>query len=822
MSANPPPASAGTQLLAASRATLTVRLPDGRVRTLALTREPLAIGRHPTNQLVLDVPTVSAEHAMIEYRAGVYHLIDRGSRNGTFLNGQRITEVDLNDGDLIRLGEMGSSAVTLTYRAGQAPHSAAHDQFDLAAHDTLSIGRAAECDLVLDSPLVSRHHARLERSGSTHLLSDLGSTNGTYVNSRRIDRAELHAGDVVQLGPYRFTYQPGQLSHVSSLQRGRLEALHLTRRIDGGQLILNDVSLALASREFVAIVGGSGSGKTTLLNALSGFDPAEGRVLLNGDDFYANFELYRSLIGYVPQDDIIHRELPVGQALRYAALLRLPGDTSEDEINARIERVLAEVDMDAQAEQIVGRLSGGQRKRVSISMELLAEPGVFFLDEATSGLDPGLEKKLMFTLRRLADGGRTVALVTHATANIKQCDHVAFIGAGRLVFFGPPGVALEFFGVNEFADIYEAIEDDAAAWEKRFRESNAYAQYVLPRLSNAEASGRSPHRPTPRSIAAAPRANPWRQFSILTQRYFELVVRDKVLLTLLLAVMPLLGLLLTLITRPSTLVGESTQRIQAILVASGSYSVAGEAQIVIMMFALAAGLVGLFAAAFELVRERAIYRRERMVNLRLRTYLGSKIVVLVGFAALQVLALLVVVALRVQVPFDGIVLPGPLELYLTLLLTTIVGIMLGLFISALAANSNSVIYLVLLAVFVQIIFAGVFFELPGITKAISFFTPTRWAVEALGSTIDLPALNDLGQIEVRRTIDTVDPTTGEKIQREVVYSDKLPLTFTVGYEHQAGYLLSRWAVLIGFIVLLLFATAWAQGRLAHRQPIGSG
>jgi ABC-type multidrug transport system ATPase subunit len=134
--------------------------------------------------------------------------------------------------------------------------------------------------------------------------------------------------------------------------------------------------------------------------------------------------------------------------------------------------VLAEVDMDAQAEQIVGRLSGGQRKRVSIGMELLAEPGVFFLDEATSGLDPGLEKKLMFTLRRLADSGRTVALVTHATANIKQCDHVAFIGDGRLVFFGPPSVALEFFGVSEFADIYEAIEDDAATWEKRFRASS--------------------------------------------------------------------------------------------------------------------------------------------------------------------------------------------------------------------------------------------------------------------------------------------------------------------------------------------------------------
>ena len=174
------------------------------------------------------------------------------------------------------------------------------------------------------------------------------------------------------------------------------------------------------------------------------------------------------------------------------------------------------------------------------------------------------------------------------------------------------------------------------------------------------------------------------------------------------------------------------------------------------------------------------------------------------------------VALRVQVPFNGILLPGPLELYLTLLLVTLVGIMLGLFISAIAANSNSVIYLVLFAVFVQIIFAGVFFELPGLAKAISYLTPTRWAVEALGSTIDMPTLNDLGQIEVRRTVDTVDPTTGQKVQREVVVGDKLPLTFTVGYEHQASYLLSRWLVLIVFAVLLLIATAWAQGRLIRR------
>jgi ABC-type multidrug transport system ATPase subunit/pSer/pThr/pTyr-binding forkhead associated (FHA) protein/ABC-type multidrug transport system permease subunit len=814
----------GTQLIVGSPATLTVRQPPDRVRTLTLAHDPLSIGRHPTNQLVIDVPTVSAEHALIAYQAGRYRVIDRNSRNGTFVNGQRITEIDLNDGDLIRLGEMGDNAVTLTFRGGQAPQATSIDQFDLAAYDVLLMGRAPDCDLTLDSPLVSRHHARLERAGATHNLIDLGSTNGTFVNSRRIDRVELHPGDVVQLGPYRFTYQPHAISQVISAQRGRLDALHLTRRVENGQLILNDVSLSIAPREFVAIVGGSGSGKTTLLNALSGFQPAEGRLLFNGDDYYANFDLYRNLIGYVPQDDIIHHDLPVGQALRYAALLRLPGDTSDAEIDARIERVLAEVDMDAQAEQIVGRLSGGQRKRVSISMELLAEPGVFFLDEATSGLDPGLEKKLMFTLRRLADGGRTVVLVTHATANIKQCDHVAFIGAGRLVYFGPPDEALRFFDVQEFADIYEAIEDDAVLWEKRFRASTYYAHYVLPRISNAEVGMRNvEHQPgTPShnlsvTPSSAPRANVRRQFSILTQRYFELVVRDKTLLTLLLAVMPAIGLLLAIIARPSVLVGESTQRIQQILAQSGNYSVAGEAQVIIMMLVLAASLVGMFAAAFELVRERAIYRRERMVNLRLRTYLSSKLAVLIGFAALQVMALLVVVALRVQVPFNGILLPGPLELYLTLLLVTIVGILLGLFISAIAANSSSVIYIVLFAVFVQIIFAGVFFELPGLTKTISYFTPARWAVEALGSTIDLPTLNDLGQIEVRRTVNAVDPTTGQPVQREVIYGDKLPLTFTVGYEHQAGYLLSRWLMLIFFALVLLVATAWAQNRVTERR-----
>ena len=201
-----------------------------------------------------------------------------------------------------------------------------------------------------------------------------------------------------------------------------------------------------------------------------------------------------------------------------------------------------------------------------------------------------------------------------------------------------------------------------------------------------------------------------------------------------------------------------------------------------------------------------------MVNLRLGAYLGSKLAVLIGFGMLQCMALVVVVAFRVQFPFDGVLLPGPLEMYLTLLLASIAGILLGLFISAIVSNASSVIYVVLLAVFVQIIFGGVIFDLPGIAQPLSYLTFTRWTVEALGSTVDMPALNELGQIEVRRTIDTVDPMTGEKIQREVIYRDKLPATFNVNYAHTAGHLLSCWAILIGFALALGAATAWAQAK----------
>ncbi|WP_434423130.1 ABC transporter ATP-binding protein [Nannocystis pusilla] len=366
------------------------------------------------------------------------------------------------------------------------------------------------------------------------------------------------------------------------------------------------MSLAILPREFVAIVGGSGAGKSTLLGALSGFSRAsEGDVLVNGDDYYANFDAYRGQIGYVPQSDILHQTLTVDEALRFTAQLRLPEDTGDAEIAARVERVLADVDIEDRRTTRISELSGGQRKRVSIAAELLADPSLFFLDEPTSGLDPGLEKRLMYTLRRLADGGRTIVMVTHATANIHQCDHIAFMADARLVWFGPPADALQHFGVRsgDFADIYTKVEGDAheshplvlgelrteyarwreahergepslaELWELRFRRSDARTRYIVERLAG-ETRGpavksnklhNSQSRPsmsltsmkvggtTPEDRPDTARVSAWQQLVILVRRNVRLLAVDRRNLATLLLQAPIIGAILVLVARERAL-----------------------------------------------------------------------------------------------------------------------------------------------------------------------------------------------------------------------------------------------------------------------------
>jgi hypothetical protein len=490
---------------------------------------------------------------------------------------------------------------------------------------------------------------------------------------------------------------------------------------------------------------------------------------------------------------------------------------------------------------LVRDLSGGQRKRVSIAAELLAEPWIFFLDEPTSGLDPGLEKLMMDTLRQLADEGRTIVLVTHATRNIvDNCDQVAFLArGGELTYFGPPDQVTQFFKVDNFPDIYTllaqtfGVNDDptvsseikreynhyltsadtaqrgdqarvaaGSLWAKHYRQSPLYESYVTNRQTGEVA------RPIPASIkpAASGLASQIQQFGVLARRYLDLIRHDRFSLGVLLAVMPIIGIFLLLISNGAALVGNSLPEILDILDSSGAYSIVDQTQTLLFMMALAATLLGLFAGSFEIIKEEAIYRRERMINLKIPPYLASKFVVLAVFMGVQCLLLLIVLAVKIDFPVGGAILWTPLEYYLTLILTALASVALGLFISAMARSRDMVIYLILIALFLQIVFSGAIFELGSLAKPLSYLTITRWSLEGLGASTDMETLNNLGHLRVEREVDI-----GRGIQK-VVEDVPATMTFYVTYSYSALSLLARWILLGVQTLFWLGLAAWFMKR----------
>jgi ABC-type multidrug transport system ATPase subunit/pSer/pThr/pTyr-binding forkhead associated (FHA) protein len=843
----------------------------GQSRVVSLGTETLTIGRAHDNDLVLTSRFVSGRHARIEATGQAHRISDVGSTNGLLYEGRRVPNHDMVDGDVLRIGDPTTgSFVTLTYsnptaarpaQAGQVAHSYQLDPND----PQITIGRAS-CDVILDNPQVSRFHAQIDRGASGAILRDAGSTNGTFVNGQRLSGAHtLSPGDVIQIGAFKLVYNVSSLDQYDQRGALRIDAHALTRVVRKGsqrRVILSEISLSIAPREFVALVGGSGAGKSTLMKALCGYAPASsGQVLVNGEDFYRNFANYRNVLGYVPQDDILHRMLPVTRALGYAARLRLPADTAQSEIESRVASVLEDVEMTPHGAKLIEMLSGGQRKRVSIGAELLADPSLFFLDEPTSGLDPGLEKKLMYTMRRLADSGRTVVLVTHATSNITVCDHVAFMAAGRLVFFGPPAEALVFFNVTsgDFADIYTRLEGSgdpgnpivqrelkseydqwmavkttnqgqpttadqthtpdgrpslrqgsgqaavaglhpslAELWELKYRASPQYQQYVASRLAAMPAGpvahSNQGHAAQQRVAVNRQSVSPLRQFALLTRRYLDLTLQDRRNLLILLLQAPIIALLLLLVARADALTGaEAAGLLQR-----------GEAKKVLFMLATVSVWFGIINAAREIVKEQPIYRRERLVNLRIGPYLSSKVTVLSMLTFVQTAVLLGIVALKVRFPSEtGLLMPPLAETFVTLLLTSLAGMALGLVISAFSASTDRAISLVPLVLIPQILFAGLIFEVTGLATPLSWLTISSWAMDALGSGLDLNALCNQPNLDGQGSL---PPGCAPGF-----------LETEEAFTHSIGHLLGRWGALIAYAMVCLGLTAWALRR-RDQQP----
>jgi ABC transport system ATP-binding/permease protein len=695
-------------------------------------QEVVVLGRDPLCDIQIDHPAVSDRHALISHGDEGYEITDLGSKQGLILNQHKVSQHVLDDGDVFKIGD----DLTLTFIA-VAPVQASEELTPLNLRDrrTLTFGRDPMNDKVIDHPVVSRFHARLELHNNQWVIQDLDSSNGTYVDGRQIQgKKALRPGDSIRVGPYQVIFNgDGTLIPLNEAGNLRLDAISLHKETAKGIVLLNDISLSILPREFVAVVGGSGAGKSTLLDALNGFRPAtKGMVLVNTHDLYKNFNAYRTEVGYVPQDDIIHQELAVAQALNYAARLRLPPDTSAAERHYQVQSVLRDLELSHRHNVLVKNLSGGQRKRVSIGVELLTKPSLFFLDEATSGLDPGTEVQMMRLLRRLADQGRTILLITHATKNVMLCDLVVFLAkGGRVAYFGPPKQALDYFGVKDFDEIYLKVDNELSPeeWQHRYRTSREYQDYVVKRqqpLGIDTANGRRTRHAQAAPAATSKGVPAWRQFLILSQRSLTILLQDRGSLILMLALAPMLGLLDFIMWKR-----------YLFDVTKGD---AGQSFTMGFLSVLIPVIVGSLAMMREIVKESEIYNRERMVGLRIVPYIFSKVSLGAVLAIYQAAVFLGTKLLAVDLPnYNGVHVNIP-EMYITLLLATLGGMIMGLLVSALSPSQNAAPLLTILFLVPQITFAGSILPLkdmgaPG--QFISQLTITRWTYEAMVTSLGI-------------------------------------------------------------------------------------
>lgn len=605
---------------------------------------------------------------------------------------------------------------------------------------SLVVGRTPDNDLSIDHPLISRRHARIERTGSHWIVTDLGSTNGTYINGRRVtEPSPLTVGDVVDLGGSRLVLlDQNRLERRDYRGDTRVEAQNVAISA-GGRLLLEKVSLTLVPSELVGLMGPSGAGKTTLMTTLNGYQPpSAGRVLFNGQDLYASFDRFRLGIGYVPQDDILHGELTVGEALYFTARLRLPGDTSDREIQHRIDRVLGQLGIAHIRDSLIGTptrkvVSGGERKRVNVAMELLNDPAVLFLDEPTSGLSSEDALAVMQSLRELAREGRTILLTIHQPSRevFRLMDNLAVVGRdvktrtpARLVYYGPAyPEAIRFFNPESDLSLEPSPEGVLRGLAKRPASEWAarYEQSVLNKRFVQERAGYGAARGTVAGSAARP-PSVWKQAFVLMRRGVALKVRDAWNSAILLAQAPVIAVLLVLVfgaaSRES---GDAMKNARADVAAAT----------VLFLMNIAAIWFGCSNAAREIVAEWAVFSRERMVGLRLPAYLASKIGLLglIGLLQCAILLLIVRYGCRVDAPWPSLLAFS--------FLSILVGTSLGLLISVLARSSEVAISLVPLAILPMVVLGGVMqpiHQMNQPARTLAQLMPSRWAFELAVTT----------------------------------------------------------------------------------------
>ncbi|HEY3995390.1 MAG TPA: ATP-binding cassette domain-containing protein [Mycobacterium sp.] len=792
---------------------LTVRS-DRTGGSFAAAGHDIVVGSDVRADLRVAHPLVARAHVLLRFDAGKWIAVDNNSLNGIFLHGQRVSAVDIQDGQTIHIGKPDGPRLTfavghhtgnvglLPPRSGSTPvpgprsgaqpvrrwpagpspqrrppvkappphplgdpqrataipivkpHSATravpqsaqerNPPTQLGMSGSAAefpttwvnaqgpesgrrpstgraawIGRSLNNDIVIHDVLASRHHAFLNPTPAGTEIRDANSINGTFVNGVKVGSALLTDGDVVTIGNVDLVFTGGMLvrRQEAATRTGGLEVREVDFNVNEKRL-LERISLTARPGTLTALIGGSGAGKTTLSRLIAGYaTPSSGSVTFEGHNIHTEYASLRTRIGMVPQDDVVHRQLTVNQALGYAAELRLPPDTSKSDRAEVVAQVLDELGLTQHADTRVDKLSGGQRKRASVALELLTGPSLLILDEPTSGLDPALDLQVMTMLRQLADAGRVVLVVTHSLTYLDLCDQVLLMApGGKTAFLGSPDRIGAVMGTTNWAQIFAKVGADPDEANRRF-----LAQNKPPPPTEIHA---------PADLGVPALTGMRRQFSTIARRQVRLVVSDRAYFVFL-ALLPFVMGALSLTVPGHTGFGYADPTSES----------AGEAAMILTLLTIAAAFMGTALTIRDLIGERPIFRREQAVGLSTGAYLLAKIAVFCGFAIVQSAIATGIVVLGKGPPARPAVLLGnaTFELFVAVAATCVAAAMLGLLLSALARSNEQIMPLLVVSLMGQIVLSG---GLVPVTNRVfldqlSWVVPSRWGYAAQASTVDL-------------------------------------------------------------------------------------
>lgn len=676
--------------------------------------EELVIGRERGGYGIQD-QEVSRNHLKIKLENGAVKIWDE-STNGTFLNSSKITPRQwtlLNKNQQALLTHDGRISLRIADENSQEKNNTYSLNKWLTKKNRVVIGRGDDCDIVLPDPQISRRHVSIEKVGNNYFVTD-HSLNGTYLNGKKVlKKTELKSDDVLTVGLFQFSMNQA-IQHLDKEQAIHLHEVSFA--FPNGVMGIHKVSISIQKEKMVALMGPSGCGKSTLLQVLNGiYKPATGNVEIFGLSLHNHFELLKQFIGYVPQDNIVHEDLTINQALFFTAKLRLGQNVNPDELNERIDHVLENLNINEPSlrNQAIKTLSGGQKKRVSIAVELLTRPKILFLDEPTSPLDPETIEEFLKSLRNLCNMGTTVVLVTHKPEDLAFMDEVIFMGkGGHLVYQGDKTQLASHFSCERLPQVYHKFSDTQISkkYYEVFKQKNVLTE----------------KQKTSKSVPLDSNSTDYfHQFVWLFLRYLKLKMNNKQNLFIAFS-QPLIVALLTFLVFPY-LVKEDENGITL-----GNIGVLFITALTVIWF-------GISNSAKEIVSEKAIFKREHLFNIGIIPYLLSKAAVLFLLTFCQSLLFLMLVKIGFQEM-------AHFELHLLFLgILGFSAVCFGLALSAWSKTTEAVMTMLPVVLIPQIVLAGIIHPLENkTTELLSYFSLGRWGTEGIAriqdksSTLDNP------------------------------------------------------------------------------------